>query len=77
LGFVAVVNIFMLTFRQFINESSATKNVAAVALAARIASLNRQIQQDRTATKAEKILSSELFWLAALLGLSVAGGKSG
>jgi hypothetical protein len=66
----------MLTFRQFINES-ATKNVAAVALAARIASLDRQIQQDRTATKAEKILSSEFFWLAALLGLNVAGGKSG
>jgi hypothetical protein len=69
------VNTFVLTFRQYINESSVAKTGAALAIAARIAVLNRQISQDKNATKAEKILSSELFWLAGLVGLTMTSEK--
>jgi len=63
----------MLTFRQFINESP-MRTVAAIGVTARIAGLNRQIQNDRAASKTEKTLSSELFWLSSLVALmSVTG----
>jgi hypothetical protein len=60
----------MLTFRQFISES-AIKTAASIALTVKIAGLNRQVQQDRTATKTEKSLSSQLAWLAALTALGI------
>ena len=61
----------MLTFRQFIGESVA----AAVGITAQIASLNRQVQQDRTATKAEKILSSQSLWLATMIAFGMVTGQ--
>ena len=66
----------MLTFNEFVTESS-TATVAAIAFAAKISSLNRQITQDRTATKVEKSISSQLFWLASLIAFDiVARGKA-
>jgi hypothetical protein len=65
----------MMTFQQHVRESSGMKIAAAVALTAKISGLNRQLQQDRTATNAEKTLSTELVWLAALIGLAAMEGK--
>jgi hypothetical protein len=60
----------MFTFRQLISESS-IKTAASIALTVKIAGLNRQVQQDRTATRIEKNLSSQIAWLAALTALGV------
>ena len=65
----------MLTFRQFLSESP-LKTATAIGLTAKIASLNRQIQNDRAASKTEKGLSSELAWLAALVGLMGVTGNT-
>jgi hypothetical protein len=60
----------MLTFRTFVTESTGVKTVAVIALTAKIAVLNRQVQQDRLATSAEKNLSSQNVWMAALIALT-------
>ena len=65
----------MLTFRQFITESP-LRTAAAVGITAKIGSLNRQVQSDKVASKAEKNLSSELAWLAGLVGLMSVTGDS-
>jgi hypothetical protein len=64
----------MFTFRQFLNES-AIKTAASLALMVKIYGLNRQVQQDRTATKTEKNLASQIAWLAALTALGIGGVK--
>ena len=61
----------MLTFRQFINESSAVKTGAAIAIGLKIRSLNQQVVQDRNASNAEKALSQQLWWLASLVGIGI------
>jgi hypothetical protein len=61
----------MLTFRQFVTESNALKNAAAIGFGLKIRSLNQQVLQDRNATKVEKALSQQLWWLASLVGLGV------
>jgi hypothetical protein len=64
----------MYTFRQFISES-AVKTAASLALMMKIYGLNRQVQQDRTATTSEKTLSSEIALLAAINALGIPGEK--
>jgi hypothetical protein len=64
----------MLTFRQFVSEST-IKTATSIALALKITSLNRQVQQDRTATRIEKNLSSQIVWLTALTALGLTGEK--
>jgi hypothetical protein len=61
----------MLSFRQFINHSNRT---ATVAVMNKIVALDRQIQQDRKVSEADKIISTELLTLAVLLG-TIPGDK--
>jgi hypothetical protein len=60
----------MLTFRNYVTESTGVKTVAMIGLTAKIVALNRQVQQDRLATNAEKNLSSQNVWMAALIALT-------
>ena len=64
----------MYTFRQFISEGT-IKTAASIALTFKIQGLNRQVQQDRTATKTEKNLSSQIALLAGLITLGMMGDK--
>jgi len=61
----------MLTFRQFLTESSAVTTAATIAITARISGLQRQVAQDRTATQADKIISNQIFWLSSLVALGI------
>ena len=61
----------MLTFREYICESGATGRAAVIGITAKVAQLNREVQQDPTATKAEKNLSGQLLWLASLVALGL------
>jgi hypothetical protein len=62
----------MMTFQEYIRESSGMKTAAAVALTAKISGLNRRVQQDRTTTKGEKAIASQILWLAAFLAVGTA-----
>ena len=61
----------MLTFQEFLVESSGIKAAAAVGITLKIRSLHQQVTQDRTASKVEKILSQEILWLASLAALGI------
>lgn len=65
----------MLTFLQYLAESNGLNNAAALAISAKLASLNRQLQQNPKATPAEKILSNELLCIAGLIGLDMVRDK--
>jgi hypothetical protein len=60
-----------------ITESSGIRTTAIIALTARISGLNRQVQQNRGATQAEQLLSSELLWLSGLVALVAVTGEKG
>jgi hypothetical protein len=64
----------MLTFREYVAESS-LRTVGAIGIGLKLRSLHQQVVQDRTASKADKILSQELVWLAALVGLGFVTGN--
>ena len=64
----------MLTFRQFLNESG-VRSAASVGIALRIRNLNQQIVQDRTASKAEKLISQELLWLSGMVAMAIVTEK--
>jgi hypothetical protein len=61
----------MLTFQKFTTESSGLKTAATLALAAKIAQLNRDVMQDRAATKVDKAISTQLFCLGSLIALGL------
>jgi len=64
-----IINTSVITYRQFVAESTA--NIAAVGIAAKILSISRQVAQDKTATTSEKLLSSQIVWLASMVALGV------
>ena len=66
----------MLTFREFIIEADGMTTTALTGLVAKVSGLTRQIHQTPTATKADKILSTQILWLASLMALSVVAGKT-